>query len=153
VVPVPEDAVAGTQPGQTITFRVPAYPGETFTGKVSRLGRALDIKTRTMPVELDVLNPSGRLSPGMFAEVAWTMRRQQPSLFVPPSAVATTTERTFVVRIRNGQTEWVDVKRGASMQQLVEVFGDLHAGDQVAVRGTDELRAGTKVQPKEAVAK
>jgi membrane fusion protein, multidrug efflux system len=153
VVAVPEDTVAGTQPGQTITFRVPAYPGETFTGKVARLGHALEVKTRTMPVELDVLNPSGKLSPGMFAEVAWTMRRQQPSLFVPPSAVATTTERTFVVRIRNGQTEWVDVKRGASMQQLVEVFGDLHVGDQVALRGTDELRAGTKVQPKEAVTK
>ena len=153
VVAVPEDTVAGTQPGQMIIFRVPAYPGETFTGKVARLGRALDVKTRTMPVELDVPNPVGKLSPGMFAEVAWTMRRQQASLFVPPSAVATTTERTFVVRIRNGQAEWVDVKRGAAMQQLVEVFGDLQAGDQVALRGTDELRAGTKVQPKVVVAK
>jgi membrane fusion protein, multidrug efflux system len=153
VVAVPEDTVAGTQPGQMIKFTVPAYPGETFTGKVARLARALDVKTRTMPVELDVPNPAGKLSPGMFAEVAWTMRRQQPSLFVPPSSVATTTERTFVVRIRNGATEWVDVKRGAAMKQLVEVFGDLHAGDQVAVRGTDELRAGTKVQPKLAVGK
>jgi RND family efflux transporter MFP subunit len=153
VVAVPEDTVAGTQPGQMIKFTVPAYPGETFTGKVARLARALDVKTRTMPVELDVPNPAGKLSPGMFAEVAWTMRRQQPSLFVPPSSVATTTERTFVVRIRNGATEWVDVKRGAAMKQLVEVFGDLHAGDQVAVRGTDELRAGTRVQPKLAVTK
>lgn len=147
VVAVPEDTVAGTQPGQMITFTVPAYPGETFTGKVARLGHALDVRTRTMPVELDVPNPAGKLSPGMFAEVAWTMRRRQPSLFVPPSAVATTTERTFVVRIRNGQAEWVDVKRGAAMKQLVEVFGDLRAGDQVAVRGTDELRAGTRVTP------
>ena len=153
VVAVPEDTVAGTLPGQMITFTVPAYPGETFTGKVARLARALDVKTRTMPVELDVPNPTGKLSPGMFAEVAWTMRRLQPSLFVPPSAVATTTERTFVVRIRNGQTEWVDVKRGAAMKQLIEVFGDLRAGDQVAVRGTDELRAGTKVQPNAVVAK
>jgi membrane fusion protein (multidrug efflux system) len=152
VVAVPEDTVAGTQPGQMIKFTVPAYPGETFTGKVARLARALDVKTRTMPVELDVPNPTGKLSPGMFAQVAWTMRRQQPSLFVPPSAVATTTERTFVVRIRNGEAEWIDVKRGAAMKQLVEVFGDLHAGDQVAVRGTDELRAGTKVQPKAAAA-
>jgi membrane fusion protein (multidrug efflux system) len=150
VVAVPEDTVAGTQPGQMIKFTVPAYPGETFTGRVARLGHALDVKTRTMPVELDVPNPGGKLSPGMFAEVAWTMRRRQPSLFVPPSAVATTTERTFVVRIRNGQTEWVDVRRGAAMKQLVEVFGDLHAGDQVAVRGTDELRAGTRVTPKTA---
>jgi multidrug efflux pump subunit AcrA (membrane-fusion protein) len=98
-----------------------------------------------MPVELDVVNTDGKLSPGMFANVAWTMHRAHPSLFVPPSAIATTTERTFVVRVRNGQTEWVDVKRGAAMGPLVEVFGSLSAGDQVAVRGTDELRAGTRV--------
>jgi membrane fusion protein (multidrug efflux system) len=150
VVAVPEDAVAGIQQGQTVTFTVPAYPGEMFTGKVARLGHALDIKTRTLPVELDVANPSGRLSPGMFAEVAWSMRRPQPSLFVPASAVAMTTERSFVVRIRDGKIEWVDVKRGVTMKQLVEVFGDLRAGDQVAVRGTDELREGTRVVAKAA---
>ena len=150
VVGVPEDAVAGTDRGQVVKFTVAAFPGETFTGKVSRLGHALDLKTRTMPVELDVSNPDGRLSPGMFAQVSWTMRRRQPSLFVPGSAIATTTERTFVVRVRNGQTEWVNVKRGAMMKQLVEVFGDLRAGDQVAVRGTDELREGTRVTAKVA---
>ncbi len=101
-----------------------------------------------MPVELDVANPSGDLAPGMFAQVAWTARRTRPSLFVPTTAVATTTERTFLVRIRNGQVEWVDVKRGSPMKQLVEVFGPLAEGDQVAVRGTDELRPGTMVQPK-----
>jgi membrane fusion protein (multidrug efflux system) len=148
VVAVPEEAVSGTDQGQIVTFTVSAFPGETFTGKVARLGHALDPKTRTMPVELDVSNPDGRLSPGMFAQVAWSMRRRQPSLFVPGSAIATTTEHTFVVRVRKGQTEWVDVKRGSTMKQLIEVFGDLHAGDQIAVRGTDELRAGTRVTAK-----
>jgi len=148
VVSVPEEAVAGTDQGQIVKFMVSAFPGETFTGKVARLGHALDPKTRTMPVELDVRNPDGSLSPGMFAQVAWSMRRRQPSLFVPATAIATTTEHTFVVRVRNGQTEWVDVKRGSPMKQLLEVFGDLHAGDQIAVRGTDELRAGTRVTAK-----
>lgn len=148
VVAVPEEAVSGTDQGQNVNFTVAAFPGETFTGRVARLGHALDPKTRTMPVELDVRNPEGRLSPGMFAQVAWSMRRRQPSLFVPGSAIATTTERTFVVRVRNGQTEWVDVKRGSTMKQLVEVFGGLRVGDQIAVRGTDELRAGTRVTPK-----
>jgi hypothetical protein len=68
-----------------------------------------------MPVELDVENSSGRLAPGMFSEVIWPTRRPRPSLFVPPAAIAVTTERTFVVRIRDGAVEWVDVKRGASM--------------------------------------
>ena len=148
VVAVPEDAVAGTQPGQVVNFTLPAYPGRTFTGKVARLAHALDAKSRTMPVELDVANTSGELAPGMFAQVAWSVRRTQPSLFVPTTSVASTTERTFVVRIRNGQVEWVDVKRGGVMKQLVEVFGALAEGDQVAVRGTDELRPGTTVQVK-----
>lgn len=148
VVAVPEDAVGEIGHGQAVSFTVPAFPGETFSGSIARVSRALDAKTRTMPVELDVVNTDGKLAPGMFANVAWTMRRARPSLFVPPSAIATTTERTFVVRVRNGVTEWVDVKRGAPMGALIEVFGKLSAGDQVAVRGTDELRAGTHVVAK-----
>lgn len=148
IVAVPEEAVAGTQVGQVVTFTLPAFPGQTFTAKVARIAHALDVKSRTMPVELDMANPSGELAPGMFAQVAWSIRRAQPSLFVPTTAVATTTERTFVVRIRNGQVDWVDVKRGAPMKQSVEVFGSLNEGDQVAVRGTDELRPGTAVQVK-----
>jgi RND family efflux transporter MFP subunit len=148
IVPVPEDAVAGTVPGQAVSFTLPAYPGQTFTGKVARIAHALDVKSRTMPVELDVANASGDLAPGMFAQVAWSVRRSRPSLFVPATSVATTTERIFVVRIREGKVEWIDVKRGSAMKQLIEVFGALAEGDQVAVRGTDELRPGTAVQAK-----
>jgi hypothetical protein len=54
-----------------------------------------------------------------------------------------------VIRIHEGLTEWVEVRRGASMNlqgaDLIEVFGDLSAGDVIAVRGADELRAGTRV--------
>ena len=85
---------------------------------------------------------------GMFAEVEWLQRRPRPSLFVPPTSVVSTTERSFVIRIVNGVVEWVDVKRGVPMGGLVEVFGDLKPGDLVAVRATDELRAGTPVTPK-----
>ena len=103
-----------------------------------------------MAVELDVMNRDRRLAPGMFAQALWPARRSAPSFVVPATAVATTTERTFVVRVRAGVTEWVDVKKGAALPGLVEVFGDLKSGDQVAVRGTDELRAGTRVNTKPA---
>lgn len=146
VAAIPEAYVAGVGVGQPIEFTVTTFPGETFTGKLARLARALDPKTRTMAAELDVTNAGGRLAPGMFAEVRWPARRANSSLFVPRSAVATTTERTFVVRVRDGVAEWVDVKRGATMDDLVEVFGNLKPGDQVAVRATDELRAGTRVR-------
>ena len=131
-----------------IALRRPIYPGENFSGVVARISHTLDEKTRSMPVEVDVLNDSARLAPGMFPEVVWPAKRLQPSLFVPPSAV--TTERTFVVRIRNGVVEWIDVRRGVSMGDLVEVFGDLAENDVVAARGTDELRAGTNVNVKES---
>src|SRR5262245_25724551 len=149
VVPVPESEVAGITTGAKVNFIVPAVPGEQFTGVVRRVSQSLDPKTRTMPVELDVNNPRGRLSPGMFPEVIWPARRLRPSLIVPPSAIATTTERSFVIRVREGQVEWVDVRRGAALNQqgkdLVEVFGDLAPGDQIAARGTDELQQGTRV--------
>lgn len=149
VVAVPESEVTGIREGVKVNFTVPAIPGEQFSGVVRRVSRSLDPRTRTMPVELDVNNTRSRLAPGMFPEVVWAVRRPHPSLLVPPAAVATTTERTFVIRVREGRVEWVDVSRGKAVNQqgrdLVEVFGDLAAGDLIATRGTDELRAGTRV--------
>jgi RND family efflux transporter MFP subunit len=150
VVALPEVAAGVVTEGETLKFTVPAFPGVAFLGILARAAHALDLKTRSMPVELDVDNREGRLSPGMFPEVQWQMTRAEATLFVPPTSVVTTTERTFLIRVKDGIAEWVDVKPGVSTGALQEVFGALTAGDLVALRGTDELRAGTKVLPKEA---
>lgn len=150
VVPVPEAYTAGVDRGAVIPFSVAAYPGASWTGTVARIARAVDVGTRTMAVELDVTNADGRLAPGAFCQVRWPVRRPAPSLFVPTGSVASTTGRTFVVRIRGGKTEWVDVTTGLTAGPLVEVFGDLHAGDEIAGRATDELRPGTEVQARAA---
>jgi len=142
VVPVPEEDVGGVVSGGKVSFHVPAYPGRAYSGTVARIGHALDPKTRTMPVELDVLNRDGSLAPGMYPAVAWPVRRAQASLWVPKTAVVTTTERTFVIRDRNGAAEWVDVRKGAAEADMIEVMGTLKPGDLVARRGTDELREG-----------
>ena len=81
------------------------------------------------------------------------MRRSYPTLFVPTSSVANTLERVFVVRIHDGKAEWVDVKTGATVDRMMEVFGDLQEGDVVAVRGTDELRPGTSVSVQQSAGK
>jgi membrane fusion protein, multidrug efflux system len=148
VVPVPEKYVSGMTEGAKVDFSVPAFPNETFSGTVARIAHAVDVKTRTMPVELDVTNPKGRLASGMFPEVLWPVRRSDPTLFVPASSVARTTEATFVVRIHDGTAEWVNVQTGEVDGKLIEVYGNLHPGDEVATRGTDELRPGTRVSPK-----
>jgi RND family efflux transporter MFP subunit len=81
VVPVPEAYFAGIPKGTRVEFTVPAYPGETFSGPVARVAHSVDFKTRTMPVELDVMNPSDRLASGMFPQVLW--RSSGPA---PPSS-------------------------------------------------------------------
>jgi membrane fusion protein, multidrug efflux system len=153
VVPVPEYNVAGIPEGTRVSFTVPSYPGRVFQAPIARISHAVDIKTRTMPVELDVLDPHAELDPGTFCEVSWPVRRAYSTLFVPASAVANDLERTFVIRVGNNRVEWVDVKTGAKSGNLIEVFGDLKQGDEVAVRGTDQLRSGTLVTPRSAPAR
>jgi RND family efflux transporter MFP subunit len=150
IVPVPEAYTAEMKPGAEIAFTVAAYPGHSFSGKVARIAQAVDVSTRTMAVEMDVSNRDGQLAPGTFCQVRWPVRRSGPSLFVPSTSVAMTTDRTFVIRVRNGKTEWVDVRVGLTSGALVEVFGDLRAGDEIAGRGTDELRPGTDVRSRES---
>ena len=135
VVPVPEKYAADIVNSAKVEFTVPAFPNQTFGGTVARIARSVDVKTRTMPVELDVRNGDGRLASGMFPEVLWPVRRSDPTLFVPTSAVARTTEATFVVRIRNGSPEWVNVRTGEVDGKLKLVLparkrneGDSHVG-------------------------
>jgi membrane fusion protein (multidrug efflux system) len=153
VVPVPENDVAGVPEGTMVNFSVSSFPGKTFSAPIARISHGVDIKTRTMPVELDVKDRNAELVPGTFCQVQWPISRSYPTLFVPASAVGSDLERTFVIRVRNGRTEWVDVRTGVRANELIEVFGDLKEGEQIANRGTDQLRPGTEISPKLTSAK
>jgi RND family efflux transporter MFP subunit len=148
VVPVPEYDAAGIPEGTEVSFTVPSFPGRMFRAPIARISGAVDVKTRTMPVELDVRDAKAELSPGVFCDVAWPLRRAYPTLFVPATAVGSDLERAFLIRVRHNRTEWVDVKTGATSGNLIEVFGELKEGDEVAVRGTDQLRPDTLVSPR-----
>ena len=144
VVAVPEGEVSGIVSGAAVPFTIQG--GLSGTGTVARLARVLDPRTRTMSVELDVNNPSGGLAPGMYAEVTWPVRKAKGSILVPPTAVVTTTEKVFVIRNNGGVAEHVQVSKGAPAGDLMEVFGNLHAGDLVVKRGSDEIRVGQAIQ-------
>jgi membrane fusion protein (multidrug efflux system) len=146
VVPVPEESVSGIMNGANVPFQVPAWPERTYSGVLARISHALDQKTRTMAVELDVMNRDGSLAPGMYPTVKWPVRRSRPALFVPKTSVVTTTERTFVIRDQGGQAEWVDIKKGAGEGDLIEVMGNLKPGEKVVRRATDEIRDGAPIQ-------
>jgi membrane fusion protein (multidrug efflux system) len=150
VVAVPEEDLSGIATGATVSFHVPAFPERTYSGTVARIAHSVDQKTRTMAVELDVINRDGSLAPGMYPTAKWPIRRSHPALFVPKTSVVTTTERTFVIREHDGKAQWVDVRKGAADDDLVEVSGNLQAGDRVVRRASDEIRDGAtlKAQPR-----
>jgi membrane fusion protein (multidrug efflux system) len=87
----------------------------------------------------------------MFAEVFWPVRRDAPSLFVPTTAIVQTTERTYVDRVRNDAIEQVVVQRGTVLKDRTEVFGRLQVGDAILRRGSEELKDGAKVKPRQYV--
>ncbi len=143
VVPVPEQYVSGVHEGEPVAFTIPASPGQVFHAPIARISHDIDQNTRTMAVELDVRN--AQITPGTFANVQWPIQRGYPTLFVPAAAITTNLQRTFVIRIRGGKAEWVDVKTGATSDAKTEVFGDLKDGDEVVVPASDELAPGTFV--------
>jgi RND family efflux transporter MFP subunit len=147
-VAVPEADVGAIAEGARTEFVVRTWPGQRFSGAIKRIAHAIDPRTRTMPVELDVDNPQNKLAPGMFAEVFWPIRRETPSLFVPPGSVVQSPEKTYVDLVKDGAIEQVTVQRGATLKDRVEVFGALQAGDLVLRRGSEEMKPGTKVSTK-----
>jgi membrane fusion protein (multidrug efflux system) len=67
----------------------------------------------------------------MYGNASFNLQRSEPSFVVSYSAVVTNLERSFVIRVRGGKTEWIEVRNGISMKDKVEIFGDLHEGDQL----------------------
>jgi membrane fusion protein (multidrug efflux system) len=150
IVPVPEAYVGEMQLGQQVAFTVPGRPGETFHAPIARISHDVELNTRTMPIELDVHNADGRLSPGSFSSVQWPVSRATATMFVPTTAVTNDQQRTFVERVRNGKVEWVDVVTGLNLSGNIEIFGDLKPGDEVIRNATDAIRPGQQVKTSSA---
>lgn len=161
VAPVPEIDTAGVEPGAKVEFSVSTFPGRRFTGTVARLGNYLEQRTRTMPVELNYWNDDLKILPGMFCEVYWPTKRPNETLFVPVTAVDTTsTLETFVNRVnKDNKVEWVKVTKGQMMGNRVEVFNvrnkygaeqpdPLKPGDVVALKAGEQLKVGMTVEPR-----
>ncbi len=145
VAPVPEIDTAGVVVGSEVQFTVSSFPDRKFTGRVARISNSLDKATRTMPVELNYVNPKYEVLPGMFCKVFWPTRRKQESLFVPITAVVSTPLDTFVCKIQDDVIHWTSVKKGQIMGNMVEIFGDVQKGDTVAEHGSEELENQSRV--------
>jgi membrane fusion protein (multidrug efflux system) len=146
VVSVPEIYTGGLNNKDEVSFSVEALPNQKFTAQVKRLAGALDVKLRSERLEMDVFNKDKKLLPHMFAEVNVPLPSRDSAFIVPKTAVVTSTEKVFVVKIVNHHATWVEVKKGFQSGDLMEVYGDLKPGDNVAKQATDEIRDGSVVR-------
>jgi membrane fusion protein (multidrug efflux system) len=145
-VAVPEAYVADLHRGGKVQFTVKSYPNRPFLGEIARRAGSVQAITRSEQIEIDIPNPKEELKPGMFASVSLPINRPQSSLFVPKTAVVSTTERTYIIRVAKGHTELVDVQVGDENSGQVQVFGKLRAGDVVLKTGGEEVAAQQAIQ-------
>jgi RND family efflux transporter MFP subunit len=145
-VSIPENYTSGLNDKDVVSFSVGALPNEKFTAQVKRLAGALDEKLRSERLEMDVYNKDNRLLPHMFAEVDVPLPSRDSAIIVPKSAVVTSTEKVFVIRVNNNRAEWVDVKKGPSAGDLLEIYGDVKPGDAIVKKANEEIRDGSPVK-------
>ncbi len=145
-VAVPEAYVGDIHQGAPVQFNVRTFPGRTFAGKIDRVAGNVTPGTRAETVEIDIPNPQEELKPGMFASANIPIKSPKTSLYVPKSAVVSTAERTYIIRVAGGKTELVDVQKGDENAGQVQVFGSLKAGDVVLKAGNEEIGKDEPVQ-------
>jgi membrane fusion protein (multidrug efflux system) len=136
-------------PDLKLEARSVAYPGRTFAGKVGSVDSRVDPSTRSVTVRALVPNPDGRLKPGMFMTVQLS-RGDRDTLVVPEEALVPEAGDVFVYVVRDATVEKRVVKTGQRRVGEVEVVAGLAAGDTVVVEGTQKLRDGALVSPREA---
>jgi len=139
-LPIPEAYTASNPENALVSFAVDAYPGRLFEAKLSRKSGALNLANRTETWEFIYPNKGNQLKSGMFANASIKFTRPVPTFFVPASAVVTNLERRFVIRLKDGKAEWIDVRNGISVNDRTEIFGNLSEGDTLIFRGTDEIK-------------
>jgi membrane fusion protein, multidrug efflux system len=142
---VPEAYAGELINNKELTFRVNAFPGQEFKGQLSRSAGSLQTTTRTEMIEVDVDNQEGLLKPGMYANVRLQVSRAVPAFYVPGSAVVSSLEKTFVIRVQSDTTAKVPVRKGDMVGDRVEVFGNLANGDVILERANEEIREGERV--------
>lgn len=145
-VAVPEAYSGYLKVGDELGFKVAALRGKIFKAKIGRKSGALDLKLRSERVELDVLNPSDILLPGMIAEVALSLQ-SEGTLAVPKSAVMSTSEGVFVIRVVDKKAQRIAVELGLEADGNVEVFSSLlQVNDKLLLKANEEIRDGAVVE-------
>jgi RND family efflux transporter MFP subunit len=145
-VPVPEVYANAVHNGDHIAVTSDAVPNQKFTGTIVRNSDAIDISSRTLNVEVDVLNPDHKLLPGQYAFVHLPIPPSNASMTLPSNVLLFRAEGLRVGVVRDGRVQLVPVQIGHDYGAKVEITAGLTPQDQVILDPSDSLAQGERVQ-------
>jgi cobalt-zinc-cadmium efflux system membrane fusion protein len=141
---VPESYIRLVQIGERVEISLVAYPGETFEGRVSRIADTLDAQTRTVKVQAEMDNRTGRFRPEMYGTIHH-LESTTKTVVIPAAAIIHDGDRTIVFVERTpGHFEERDVSLGKRTGDLVRVSSGVQPGDSVVVDGATLLMSLVK---------
>jgi len=139
--------------GAGVEIRVAAYPGELFHGKVTRVSPVIDPLSRHALVEILLENKDHRLKPGMLAEISVVLERHRDVVTVPlfsllleEGALADGSPRYRAFVVEGGKAGRRQVRTGLLEGERFEVLEGLAAGEELVVRGQQQLEDGSAVE-------
>ena len=138
-VDVPGRYIGDVRTGEEVEVNIDALDGNRFQGKIIAVIREGNLEARTFPVKIEIPNTDGRISSGMVGRVALSLGEPHNALMVPKDALVIQGDSKAVFKLVDGQAIKVPVTLGAFYEDLVEVIGEIRAGDKVVVRGNERL--------------
>ena len=139
---IPERMAPWIDGGRPVDLHVDAYPGRTFTGKVTRISPAVNTGTRAFPFEAVVPNRDGALKPGTFARVHVESAKVDEVLTLPFAALQYRygVNRVFVVG--GDRLEMRELQVGERLGERIEVISGVQPGERVVVKDVETLNGG-----------
>jgi len=136
-----ERDLAKLRTGQEVAVTVPAYPGQTFRGRIGYIGDEVKAETRTITVRTEVENAAERLKPGMYADVNLFLAEETPALALPERAVLDNLgEQMVFLKTEEGYLPQA-VQVGTRQGGYVEIVRGLERGDEVVLEGNYQLKS------------
>jgi RND family efflux transporter MFP subunit len=145
-VDIPEAFATEVNPGDRATVKIPAMNARIVEGRVARISWALEPRTRTIRVEIDIPNPEGRLRPGLYAYATVVAEEHLDVLTVPATAIVEGDGQPRCVVVIDGKAARRPVVLGLGDGASAEVVSGLAAGDAVVKAGAASLADGQAVQ-------
>ncbi len=147
---VPERFAASVEPGDSARISFDVLPDREFTGVIGFVGRTVDKRNRTFPIEVVIENPGRVIKPHMVANAQVADRRLQDVIVVPQSAILRVEDgyQVFVAVERDGVLVAVarPVRLGASYANRTVIQEGLNAGERLIVRGQQLVEIGDRVR-------